>query len=174
MKQRVISGVFIALVTFLACFVGGYLLAAICGFIAVWGSKEVISLRTNRKFNVCLYIIMLISVLLLSFGNKLTGVDGIQTIIVLCELIALCSYAVFEESINFEDVGTILVMSIILGYGCYFFMLFEGISKYLFGYVIIISYLADVFACSILSTSFSFSGIVTLFASFSSFCSSFI
>lgn len=146
MKQRVISGAIIALITVISCLIGGYVLAAVCAFICIWGSKEVCNLRTDKKFNIGLYLTMLISTLLLSFGSYLLSNIDIKMIVIISELIVLCSLAVFDETIDFQDVGTFFVMSLIIGLGCFYFMFFENISKYLFGYVIIISYLADVFA----------------------------
>ena len=40
MKQRVISGVFIALITVIAAYFGGVILDAVLAFIGLWGSYE--------------------------------------------------------------------------------------------------------------------------------------
>lgn len=144
MKQRVISGVFIALITIAACLIGSYFLMAICAFIDIWGAKEVVDLRKDKKFSMPLFLTISLSSLLISFlGNARINV---QLIVVLIEIIVLMSLAVFDEDIDMLDVGTSFIMSLILGFGSYFFMYFDNFSKYLFGYVIIISYLTDVFA----------------------------
>ena len=144
MKQRVISGIFIGLITIAACLIGSYFLMAICAFIDIWGAKEIADLRKDKKFSVHLFFIISLSSLLITFlGN--TRIN-FQLIVVLIEIIVLMSFAVFSEDIDMLDVGTAFIMSIILGFGTYYFMYFNNFSKYLFGYVIIISYLTDVFA----------------------------
>lgn len=144
MKQRVISGIVIALITIAACLIGSYLLMAICAFIDIWGTKEVIELRTDKKFSAPLFYTMAISTLGLTFLN--IGNISIELIIILFEIIVLNIISVFNEEVDFKDVCTIFMMSIIIGLGTYFFIYVDNFSKYLFGYVIIISYLSDVFA----------------------------
>ena len=144
MKQRVISAIFIAIITIAACLIGGYFLMAICAFIDIWGCKEVVDLN-KKKFNKVLYATMLISTALISFAD-IYDVVNIQLIVVLVEPIVLASIAVFDKEVDMLDIGTVYLMSIIIGFGTYYFMYFEFFSKYLFGYVIIISYLTDVFA----------------------------
>ena len=51
MKQRVISGTIIGLITLLSVLLGGYLLTAVLGFIIAWGSYETISVR-KEKLNI--------------------------------------------------------------------------------------------------------------------------
>ena len=145
MKQRIISGVFIAIITFAASLIGGYFLMAVCAFINIWGTKEVIDLRKDKKFSISLFITMLLSTMLLCFGSSL--IDGrIQLMVILIEPIILMSLAVFDESIDFRDCGTVFIMSIIIGLATYFFIYIDNFSKYMFIYVILISYLTDVFA----------------------------
>lgn len=145
MKQRVISGVFIALITLSAVLLSGYFFIALCAFIDIWGCKEVIDLRKDKKFNIPLYLTMLITTLLIS-SNLLFFEINIQLIAVLIELIILLSIAVFDKDVDFLDCSCVFLMSIIIGFSMYFFMYFENFSKYLFGYIIIISYLTD--ACA--------------------------
>ena len=64
MKQRVISGVYVAIVTVLAAYFGGFILKAVLTFVALYGSYEFIKIR-KEKFNYLLYIIMAVSVLLM-------------------------------------------------------------------------------------------------------------
>lgn len=144
MKQRVISGVFIAVITLAACIIGSYFLMAVCAFIDLWGAKEVVGLRKDKEFSLPLYLTIAISTLLISFSGLFN--INIQLITLLIEAIVLMSLAVFIEDIDMLDVGTAFIMSFIIGYGAYYFMYFNNFSKYLFGYVIIISYLTDVFA----------------------------
>lgn len=144
MKQRVISAIFIFIITAAACFIGSYFLMAVCAFINIWGSKEVINLKKNYQSK-SLFITMCLSTLLICFGPFVFGFD-IKTIVVLVEPIVLTTIAVFNEKVNFEDVGTAYIMSMILGYSTYYFIYFDNFSKYLFAYVIIIAYVTDVFA----------------------------
>ena len=145
MKQRVISGVFIVLITLAAVLLSGYFFIALCAFIDIWGCKEVIDLRKDKKFSIPLYLTMLASTLLISSDILFFDIN-IQLITLLIELIVLLSIAVFDEEVSFLDCSCIFLMSVIIGFGTFFFMYFENISKYLFAYVIIISYVTD--ACA--------------------------
>ena len=66
MKQRVISAIFIVAITAAACLIGGYFLMAVCAFINIWGSKEVIGLKKDYKSK-SLFITMCLSTLLICF-----------------------------------------------------------------------------------------------------------
>lgn len=153
MKQRIVSGVFILVITVLAIIIGNYFLALICAFIDIWGSREIVNLKKdsklvffqNEKLYISLFVVMVICTLAITFGPFLFYID-IQKMVVILEPLILCSIAVFDEHIDFKDVGTIYIMTMIVGFGTYYFIYFEQFSKYLFAYVVIISYLADVFA----------------------------
>lgn len=139
MKQRVISGVVIALITIASVLMGGTLLKAILGFIVAWGSYEAISIRKD-KFNVVLYAIILISTALIWLFHEYA------TNVILFELIILLTISVFDEKETLFDVSYVLLMTILLGYGVYFIDYTEGFSKWMLGYIVVISYLTDVFA----------------------------
>ena len=89
---------------------------------------------------------MLLSTLTLSIGQYYIFNIDISRLVILVEPIVLTSIAVFDESTDFADAAVALLMSIILGFGTYYFIYFNAFSKWMFGYVIIISYLTDVFA----------------------------
>lgn len=146
MKQRVVSGVYIALITLAACIIGGYFLMAICVFINIWGCKEVVDLRRDKKFSLPIYLTMLLSTLTISIGQYYIFNFDIARLVILVEPIVLTSIAVFDEKTEFVDVAVAFLMSVILGFGTYYFIYFNGFSKLMFAYVIIISYLTDVFA----------------------------
>ena len=146
MKQRVVSAIFVALITIAACAIGSYFLTAICVFINAWGCKEVVDLRKDKKFSLPIYITMLLSTLTLSIGQYYIFNIDISRLVILVEPIVLTSIAVFDEGTDLADVAVALLMSIILGFGTYYFIYFNAFSKWMFGYVIIISYLTDVFA----------------------------
>ena len=139
MKQRVISGIFIAAITVIAAYFGGFILKAILSFVAIYGSYEFIKIRQSR-FNTLLFAIMALCIM----GIYL--LHDFATVIMLLELILLLTIAVFDEKETFDDVATVLLMTIMLGYSLYFMSSIQEENKYMFGYVLIISYLTDVFA----------------------------
>ena len=139
MKQRVISGVFIALITIASVLVGGYLTDAICLFIMIWGCKE-INAMFRKKFNIAVYLVMLISCLIIYFFV------GEASLVILLEPLLLAGIAVFDEKTSFADVCVVYFMSIMIGFGCFFIRSVESYNKFLHGYIILITYLTDVFA----------------------------
>lgn len=145
MKQRVVSAIFILLITAAACLIGGYVLMGVCAFIDIWGANEVVSLNKNRKFSASLFVTISLSTLLITFGQYLTAID-IQRIVILVEPIVLASIAVFDERVDFADCACSYFMSLVIGFSTYYFICFDNLSKFLFAYVIIISYVTDVFA----------------------------
>lgn len=145
MKQRVISAIFIIIITVAAILIGGFLLMGLCALICLQGTREVLNLRKDKKYSWSLFFTMLISTLLLAFGPYIIDKD-IQMAVILVGPIVLTTIAVFDADVDFKDVGTIFTMSAIIGLSCFYFMYFEAFSKYLFAYVIIIAYLTDAFA----------------------------
>lgn len=148
MKQRIISGTIVAIITIVTCLCGGVVLALLCGFIALWGSKEVIDLRKDKGFSLILYLIMLISIIMINLPHivAIPNYYPLHHSVIILEPVILCSVAVFDEKIDFKDVATVYIMSVIIGFGLYYFMLFDKLSPFMFGYVIIIAYLTDVSA----------------------------
>lgn len=138
MKQRVISGVIIALVTIVSVLFGN-ILKIVCALIAVQATREVMNLR-RTKFDKYLFITMLVSILAITYFEKF----GI--IVTLIEPIVLCGICVFVSDLRFEDVCLVETMSLMIGMALHYFLAFDALSPYLFGYVIIIAYLTDVFA----------------------------
>ena len=139
MKQRVISGVFIALITVVAAYFGGIILDAVLCFIGIYGSYEFIKIRKDT-FNVLLYAIMVLTVMGIFVLHKYA------VALCLLEILILMSVAVFDEKETFEDACAVLLMSMMIGYAIYFMRGFQHTNKFMFGYVLIISYLTDVFA----------------------------
>ena len=139
MKQRVISGVFIALITVVAAYFGGIILDAVLCFIGIYGSYEFIKIRKDT-FNVLLYAIMVLTVMGIFVLHKYA------VALCLLEILILMSVAVFDEKETFEDACAVLLMSMMIGYAIYFMRDFQHTNKFMFGYVLIISYLTDVFA----------------------------
>ena len=144
MKQRIISGVVIVLVTIAACALGGIFLKILCCLSCLWACKEIIDLRVNKEFSLNLYLIMLFSTLCIvleSFNNY-----PLQYVAVILEPVFLTMSCVFDKSINIKEIGTIYLFSMIIGFGFYFLIVASEYSKLLFAYLIIIAYLTDVFA----------------------------
>ena len=139
MKQRVISGAIIAAISIAVILLGGGLFTLTCIFIAAQGCKEYISIRKGG-FSFSLYIIMFLSVDALFFLHDYT-----ITIMAL-EIIALMSIAVFDEEENYLDLCGIFLISQLMGNSLYFMVFVENYSKWLMGYLTIISYITDVFA----------------------------
>ena len=139
MKQRVISGVLIAAITVLVAWFGGILLDAVLLFIGLYGSYEFIHIRKER-FNLPLYIIQAITILLLFFFHDYS------LSVTLLELVVLLGLAVFDENETFDDVSSVFLMSTLLGHAIYFMRYIQHTDKWMFAYVLIISYITDVFA----------------------------
>lgn len=139
MKQRIISGAIIALITLVAVIVGGYLFDAIVLFIGLWGSYEFVSSR-NRKVNWVEYALMATFSLLVNlFFDKTIG-------FILGLIVALIALAVFDEQTNFEQISVTFIESLIIGFATHYMIEIENVSKWFFGYIVIIAYLTDVFA----------------------------
>lgn len=139
MKQRVTSGIVIALVTIAAVLIGGFVFNLLALFIAIWGSYEFCS-RRNRKINIFEFAFMILFIILINiFFEKALG-------LLLGLVVILIGLAVFDESISFSDISISFVESIVLGFGLHYMIEIEFLSKWMFGYIVIISYLTDVFA----------------------------
>ena len=139
MKQRVISGVFVAIVTIASAYFGGLLLKGVLTFVGVWGSYEFIKIR-KEKFNWILYVIMTTTVMTVFFFYSLSQA------IMLLEIVILMSIAVFDENESFDDVCSTFLMSMMLGHATYFMSYVQSMNKWMFGYVLIAAMLTDTFA----------------------------
>ena len=139
MKQRIISGILIAAITVAVVWFGGLLLDAMLLFIGLYGSYEFIKIRKDT-FNVSLYCILAATVLLQLFLHQY------EVSIMLLEIIVLLALAVFDERETFDDISAVFLMSMILGNAVYFMRYLQHLDKFLFAYVLIISYITDVFA----------------------------
>jgi len=139
MKQRVISGIAVAIVTIVSVYFGGLLLRAVLDFISVYACYEFIHIR-KKEFDYPLFFLMTIFVLLvLHFGQN-------APMIYLLELVLLLGISVYDASKSFDEICIVFLMSVLLGCAFYFFDFFGAYNKWLLGYVLIISYITDVFA----------------------------
>lgn len=136
MKERIISGTIVAVITLFAVLLGGYFLNAILAFIIAWGSYEAIRIR-KEKFNFILYIILAASCgfiwLMPEYGTN----------VILFELIILLTYGVFTKKESLYELSYILLMTVLIGYGVFYISYTQSFSKWLLGYVIIIAYVTD-------------------------------
>ncbi len=139
MKQRVCSGAVIAAVTVIAAYFGGIVLKAILSFIALYGCYEFVRVR-KKDFEVWIYVIMASAVMGIFLLHRYAEV------FLLLEMLVLFTIAVFYEKESFDDIAPVFLMSALLGYGVYFMSWIQSLNKWMFGYVLIISYLTDVFA----------------------------
>lgn len=139
MKQRIISGVFIAIITILSIALGGIFLKCVLGFIAVYGTYEFIKIRKSR-FNFFLYLIMLGYILCIYFYYEYA------TSILLFALVLLLTISVFNEKETFTDVSALFLMSNLLAFAIHFIDYIETFNKFMLANIFIICYLSDVFA----------------------------
>lgn len=144
MKQRVISGSVIAVLTIAACVLGGVFLKALCYLSCLWACKEIIDLRTNKEFSINLYLIMALSCLCMIVST--INNYPLQLFAVVIEPILLSMSVVVDKNISIKEIGTIYLFSIIIGFGFYYLITVCDYSKMLLSFLIIIAYLSDVFA----------------------------
>ena len=139
MKQRIISGAIIAAITIAAIVVGSWFFFALCLFISVWGSYEFLSSR-GKKINWVEFALMLLFIILLNnFYDKAIP-------LVLGLLVCLFTLSVFDKEVSFDDICATFIESVLLGFAVYYMNLIEHTNKMMFGYIVIIAYLTDVFA----------------------------
>ena len=139
MKQRIISGVVIAIITVIAAYFGGFFLKSVLTFVAVYGSYEFMHAR-KKEMNYVLLALMIISVLGLMYFHDYA------TFIILVEITILMTISVFDKNEKFDQVCPILLVSVMLGYSLYFMIYLQAENEFLLAYVLIMSYLTDVFA----------------------------
>ena len=139
MKQRIVSGFFIALITVVSVYFGGILLDAVLSFVGIYGSYEFTHIQKER-FSIPLYVVMLAGV----FGIFLF--NDYALVFMLLGLLVLLTIAIFDERESFDDITAVFLMIVLLGYALYYMRHFQQMNKYMLGYVLIVSYLTDVFA----------------------------
>lgn len=139
MKQRIISAFFIALITIGLVLIGGNFFKLACLLIGAYSTREFV-IVVKKEFNIVLYTIMFFTI------SMLILFDDYASIIIICEILFLCTLFVNDESVSFADAAVTLLMSILIGCGLYYLDLFEQNSYLITAYIIIITYLTDVFA----------------------------
>ena len=139
MKTRIISGVIIGLLAVAFIYIGGALFNTLMVFFVAWGSYELCSTR-NRPINWYEYAIMVLFILCLIIrpNKSLTLIAFL--------LIFLCTLAVFDPRITFEEICTTFLQSLLLGFDIRYALLIENLNKWMFGYIVICALVTYVFA----------------------------
>ena len=139
MKERIISGAVIAVLTLLAILLGGFIFKALMLVIAAIGTFEFCSTR-DKKIDVKQFYAMLAYVVLtILFFNKAIG-------ILILFIVVLFALAIFDENVDYIDICVTTLEGILLAFSIHFMIQMEDTSKLLFGYMVIIAYVTDVCA----------------------------
>ena len=139
MKDRIIYGILVAVITILALYIGGYLLDAVLVFISACAAYEFVKVR-KEKFNILLFVLMFISILSIIYLHKYS------TFICLI-LLAIClAWSVFDENESFTEMGALFLITVLIGFAFYFIRHIQHINKWMIGYIFVITYITDVFA----------------------------
>lgn len=141
MKQRILSGAIIAIVTIAALYFGGSFFDGVIALVIAQAAREIVCLRKDKSFNIYLFAILaLFSFLVVFYGYEFSFIA------VLLEIVILSTICVFDETISFSETAILFFMSIYVNYGFYIMRNLEYVDKYLLAYVFIVSYLTDTFA----------------------------
>ena len=139
MKQRVISGAIIGILAVISIYYGGILYHGIVAFIAICGAYELANART-KEINWIEYGLMLIYILLIClFYTKNLGIT-------LALMVCLLTLAIFDDRVDFDDAAVTFIESVILANAVYEMIEIQAVSKWMFGYVVMIAMVTDVFA----------------------------
>lgn len=109
MKTRIISAIVMLVICVPPLLYGGVLIRLLAGFIAVAGCYEFCTIR-KKKFNVLLYVTMLIYTFLINiFSERQIGLTLIFIIILFFQ-------AILFEDISLDDVSSVFLMGVIIGF----------------------------------------------------------
>lgn len=139
MKQRIISGALILLITIFVVALGSYLLKAACVLINLYGSYEIVKCaRGKNDWPICI-VSSISSLLIYLFFDK-------ALLFIVVDFLILFTFSIFDKERKIDDLALIFLMTIVLGCTTYFMVFARNISMPLLAYVFIICYLTDVFA----------------------------
>lgn len=139
MRNRVIFGFLVGIIAVVTIYFGGILFKGLLAFIVAWGSYELCNAR-NRKINWLEWAMMvLFCSLLLLKPNK-------SVALIACLLVCLCTLAVFDENISFEEISISFLESLLLGFSVKCAYDVVNMNKYILGYIVICAMVSDVFA----------------------------
>ena len=139
MKQRVISGFFVAVISFGAALLGGYPLYAVLAFVSLYGPYEIISIR-NKESNKSLYFAMVAYIAAIVFFSHRSAGITILFIIVLFYL------AIAIENISLSDISCTLTLTMIIAYAVSGAIRLSSMNRYILVYLMLTGYAADTFA----------------------------
>lgn len=139
MKTRVISGIVIGVLALVTIYFGGILFKVTIAFVGLWGSYEYIKAR-NKAFNWFEYALMVIYTLLfILFNEKALA-------LIICLLVSLIILAIFDSRVDITDISVTFLESVMSGFALYQALRIQALNKWLFGYIIILALVTDVFA----------------------------
>ena len=139
MKQRVISGAVIGILAVVSIYFGGILYHGLVVFIALFGAYELCHARI-KEINWLEYGLMVIYILLICcFYEKNLGIT-------LALMVCLLTLAIFDDKVDFDDAAVTFIESVILANAVYEMIEIQALSKWVYGYVVMIAMVTDVFA----------------------------
>jgi len=139
MKQRVISGIVIAIIIVTSILCGGLYYSAVTLFVGLAGTYEIVKC-VSRKND---YLLMLI------VGTTVLGTYFIydaRTFIYIFEFVILFAIAEFDKKYLINDIALIFMVSYLLGNFVFYLKYLRDFNKFILGFIIIASLLTDVFA----------------------------
>ena len=120
MKQRIITGVILALLLIPCVLIGGVLFQLLCGVITAMGVYEIISISSKDKIKPYIYITSIAFALINLFFNYGSVIDGAFMMIY---LLVLLSFSIFDESFSIDDVFYYFTVCVLVAAG--FSMLYQ-------------------------------------------------
>lgn len=139
MKNRVLSAIFIVLLTIVAVYFGDYLFKIALSFIGLYGAYEIVKMLKN-KMDFKLYIPIAFSFLFIIF----TDVDKLSILII--ELLVLFILSILDDEVLFKDISVVITLTCLIGLSLAYAIKIQEINKWMLGYVIVNCYITDVFA----------------------------
>ncbi len=137
MKQRVISGALVGIISLASIYFGGYLLYAVLAFIALYGSYEVILIR-NKESNKALYLAMILFIAAAVFLPR-AWMSGI----IMLYIISLFYLAMAIEDVSLSDISCTLLLTLIIAFAINGALKLHAISKWILVYLLATSFMSD-------------------------------
>ena len=120
MKQRIITGVALAVLLIPCVLIGGIFFQLLCGVLTVMGIYEVISVSSKDKIKPYIYITSIIFALINLYLNYGSVIDSAFTMVY---LLVLLSFSIFDESFSINDVFYYFTVCVLVAAG--FSMLYQ-------------------------------------------------
>lgn len=139
MRNRVIFGILVGVIAVITIYLGGIVFKSLLAFIIAWGSYEFTKAR-KRDINWFEWLAMTLFCFLLLF------LEDKAVALVTSLLVILCTLAVFDEKISFEDICVTFLESLLLGFSVKCANDVVIYNRYILGYIVICAMVTDVFA----------------------------